>query len=318
MADYPVIPPDTQISFYYRLKELDEIYLSDALSKTIEKLNLSTINNELEASIKNGSLERLAAFGLRGERFFPIPSIIRANPFLLGYYRLLYGISQKTMYNGKHFGKFKQLEEKGIIPSALDPEIEKMCISLIRTGEIMVSGLDTVTLEIIRDLQVLTLGPQLRGGRNTNIGQKANQAVYDFIKELVEPYIVNTSQSLITIKNNSERKIVIRFSSDPDVSITEQVANESLHLVAIEIKGGTDASNIHNRVGEAEKSHQKAKLSGYNHCWTIIRVDREYDKLKKESPTTTQFYHLDKMRETNSEENIKFKNHLSSLLGITI
>jgi hypothetical protein len=32
--------------------------------------------------------------------------------------------------------------------------------------------------------------------------------------------------------------------------------------VAVEIKGGKDYSNIHNRIGEAEKSHQKAKKEG--------------------------------------------------------
>jgi hypothetical protein len=37
-------------------------------------------------------------------------------------------------------------------------------------------------------------------------------------------------------------------------------------LAAIEIKGGRDYSNIHNRIGEAEKSHQKAEKQGYVEC----------------------------------------------------
>ena len=36
-------------------------------------------------------------------------------------------------------------------------------------------------------------------------------------------------------------------------------ASRDRPLVAIEVKAGTDASNIHNRIGEAEKSHLKAR-----------------------------------------------------------
>jgi len=47
--------------------------------------------------------------------------------------------------------------------------------------------------------------------------------------------------------------------------------NEKTHnIVAIEVKGGTDVSNAHNRAGEAEKSHTKAKGKGFRDFWTII------------------------------------------------
>ena len=36
------------------------------------------------------------------------------------------------------------------------------------------------------------------------------------------------------------------------------------------IKGGTDKSNAHNRAGEAEKSHQKARQQDFRECWTLI------------------------------------------------
>ena len=42
--------------------------------------------------------------------------------------------------------------------------------------------------------------------------------------------------------------------------------------IAIEIKGGTDVSNLHNRLGEAEKSHQNARLLGFTQFWTIINL----------------------------------------------
>jgi len=42
--------------------------------------------------------------------------------------------------------------------------------------------------------------------------------------------------------------------------------------ISIEVKGGTDYSNIHNRLGEAEKTHQNAKAAGFTEFWTVITL----------------------------------------------
>ena len=57
-----------------------------------------------------------------------------------------------------------------------------------------------------------------------------------------------------------------------------------------EIKGGKDISNIHNRIGEAEKSHQKARKRGFVECWTMVGVGHtDMDLARKESPSTDRF-----------------------------
>lgn len=91
----------------------------------------------------------------------------------------------------------------------------------------------------------------------------------------------------------------MRFGSDPDVSITQQLKSQQRKLVAIEIKGGTDVSNVWNRLGEAEKSHQTAKHSGFNELWTVLRVDvvtypNMLKKAGEKSPSTTHFFYLDR------------------------
>jgi len=87
--------------------------------------------------------------------------------------------------------------------------------------------------------------------------------------------------------------------------------------VAIEIKGGQDYSNVHNRIGEAEKSHQKAKLDGYAECWTIVGVAAlGMDIARRESPTTDRFYHLDRIADATSAEAVDFRECLLSRLGI--
>ena len=65
------------------------------------------------------------------------------------------------------------------------------------------------------------------------------------------------------------------------------------NVVAIEVKSGTDVSNIHNRIGEAEKSHQKARQRSFTECWTVVNVGRlDMAKARSESPSTDRFYSL--------------------------
>ena len=292
--------------------------MAEALKKTIKELDVKDIDAHLTQYVSPEKLRHVAAFGLRGEVFFPVPCVIEKNPFLLGYYRLLFGLSQKAFYNKGPFGRFKRLEDRGDFTNLQKPHIPALCESLIKTAEALVDGIDELSLSIIHELQLLTLGPQLRGGANTKIGQAATKEVFDLIKGLVAPYIKETTERTIHIINDSKRTVMIEFFSDPDVRITQKLESGVRPLVAMEIKGGTDASNIHNRVGEAEKSHQKAKNLNFFEFWTIIRVDVDPEVVKRESPTTTHFFHIDRITDSSSPEHSQFKDLLAAMMGIRI
>lgn len=118
------------------------------------------------------------------------------------------------------------------------------------------------------------------------------------------------------IKNDSGRIVTIAFSSDPDIEITEKLVNRNRGLISIEIKGGRDYSNIHNRIGEAEKSHQKAKKRGYYEFMTILSVDVDYEILKDESPTTSHFFNIDHLIDKGSNEFMDFRDTLTSIISI--
>jgi hypothetical protein len=92
---FVVLIPDLQISFFNQLKLISGQYLSQALTNTILKLDIECIDTELRNYVPKNSIRKVAGWGLRGERIFPVPCILRSNPFLLGYYRLLFGFSQK-------------------------------------------------------------------------------------------------------------------------------------------------------------------------------------------------------------------------------
>ncbi len=135
---------------------------------------------------------------------------------------------------------------------------------------------------------------------------------------MVRKYIISSTPNSIEIRNDSGRTVRIEFASDPDIVIIEKLPSGERGLISIEIKGGRDISNIHNRIGEAEKSHQKAKKKGYFEFMTILSVEIDYKFLKEESPTTSHFYNLDKIYDNESNEFMKFKDILSSIMSINI
>lgn len=320
MQNDPIRPltPDLQVGFHYRLKTIKDLYFHEALRKTVERVEIRSIDDQLNEYVDRKSLQKLASFGLRGETVFPIPAILSDNPYLIGYYRLLYGFSQKEFYFKGPYGQFKSMEEKGRLTDIANSMLPELCQSLIYAGAYIVKELDFISLDTLHDLQLLTVGPQFRGSMNNTYGQAATQKTFQIIKKIVGPYIQTSSPNSILIVNDSQREVQIKFSSDPDIEIVERLTQRSRGLISIEIKGGRDVSNIHNRIGEAEKSHQKARNRGYFEFMTIISVEVDYKVLKQESPTTTHFFNLDRISENESDEFNSFKDILSSVLSIKV
>jgi hypothetical protein len=317
-AEFRVLKPDLQIAFFYRLQTLRGVYLRDALMRTVGGLQIARLDDELRSYVSGPGLQRVATFGLRGEVVFPVPYLIEANPQLLGYYRLLYGLSQKEFYNAGPFGRFMALEEKGQVSAKVAGLIPALCRSLVATGELLVGGLEMLTLEHIHELQLLTIGPYLRGSENTRIGQDATVEVMAIIKGVVGAAIRQETRRTFRLENASGRTVLITFGSDPDVRIEEAMETGSRPLVSMEIKGGTDVSNIHNRLGEAEKSHQKAKDRGFFEFWTLVRCEVAPEDARRESPTTGHFFHIDRLQDSAHEEFRQFRDRLCSVIGIPI
>ncbi|MDP2807926.1 MAG: XcyI family restriction endonuclease [bacterium] len=315
--------PDLQIDFAVALIQIREAFLQDALLKTIGQLKVSEIDKELNAYADSHGLSKLASKGLRGEIVFATPIVLQKSPKLIGYYRLLLGYSQKEFYTAETgIGSFRVMEEKGILSPSKIKMLPELCEALNKSAEYLINSLSPVSLtrSFMDDLTLLTLGPQLRGGANVKKGARGIVLVFDAIKTIVENHIVSATPQVIEIKNAAGRKVLIEFAADPDIIIRENMSNSGKdyrNVIAIEVKGGTDFSNIHNRIGEAEKSHQKAKQQGYTECWTIVNVDKiDTPMAKKESPSTNRFYLLSSLVSGNGTEYADFKNRIESLTSI--
>ena len=111
----------------------------------------------------------------------------------------------------------------------------------------------------------------------------------------------------------------VTLSHDPDVCIQEEVEDRIHSKVAIEVKGGTDVSNAHNRAGEAEKSHLKAKQKGFKDFWTIIsKTGLDMNKLRQESQTTTEWFDVTEILARNGKDWEEFRQRLAGAVGIPL
>ena len=313
--------PELQIDFSRVLADIRAAYLQDALAATVRNLDVTKIDAELASLVPKPSLAVLASHGLRGELMFPVPGILSDNPRLLGYYRLLYGFSQKLFYTAETgVGRFKSMEKRGTLSARNAADLPDLCQQLVGAGALLLDGIGAkrISRTLLDDLTLLTLGPQLRGGANVKKGIVAIFRVFDVIAEIVDAAVQEKSSSRIDITNAAGRLVLVEFSPDPDIIIREEMRQGHYRkLIAIEVKGGSDFSNIHNRVGEAEKSHQKARAAGYTECWTVVNVDRiDLDLAKQESPTTNRFYRLSDLVGAQGEHYVDFRSRIISLTGI--
>jgi hypothetical protein len=287
----PIKPPavSRQVTFHQLLVAARKTLLMDALSAALGRVDPTKLKAELATYIPRDAQRILAAAGIRDEHVFPTPLILETGPMLVGYYRLLLGIPQKAFYVSETgMSQFKSMEARGVLNPRQKAALPAFCKAMSEGLADLVRQMSpTITPRDVAELPLLTIGAQFQGSNNNTIGKRAILDVFLSIREVVKGYITEEGGRRLTLRNSAGRTVVIALASDPDVRIQEEFGGRLQNKVAIEIKGGTDRSNAHNRAGEAEKSHQKAKAEGFRDFWTIIATKGlDLRKLKSESPTT--------------------------------
>lgn len=285
-------------------------------------VGVSAIDEELRELVPSDALNHVARLGLRGERVFPVPVILEHAPPLIGYYRMLLGLSKKEFGDkGKlGYGPWLTAEERGEIPPRLLMHLPQLCEAFIAPLVELVRAMDTFDDRDLSDLTLLTLGPTLQGGRNNVIGSRASRAVFEALRSLVDDWIVFDSERLVRFETLEGQKFALIEGSDPDVRLDMTSASgEEVPIVAIEIKGGEDASNAHNRAGEAEKSHLKAKIAGYRHCWTIMVMQGiSRTRLQSETPSSKEIFEASEVIERSGTDWERLRRNLADIVKAPI
>jgi hypothetical protein len=289
------------------------------LRSTVAELPQVALKRELAEFVPPEAQKALALAGIRDEEVFPVPSILRRKPTLVGYYRLLLGASQKQFYGSETgLAPFKLMEARGLVNEKADHLLEEFCREMASALATLIEQISPrVTQQDVDELVLLTLGSQFQGANNNRIGKAATAEVLLAVREIVEAHIVRESTNEIVIENSAGRELHIRLGADPDVCFLEKFGEELRPLLAVEIKGGTDRSNAHNRAGEAEKSHQKARALGYPECWTVIaKKGLDPVVLEGDSPTTNLWFDAAHVLAREGEDWDRFKTRLIGIVGI--
>ncbi|MFM9971482.1 MAG: XcyI family restriction endonuclease [Burkholderiales bacterium] len=318
MIHLPSVEPQAQ--FAVLLRDVRSQVLQPALASTVRALDIGVLDRELADRVPAKALGDFAARGLRGELLFATACVIRANPRLIGYYRLVLGFSQKAFYaTGAGTGPFKAAELHGKLSGAAEKLLDALCDGFTAAGVELLASLSAhdETRATLHELSLLTLGAQFRGGRNNQLGEAGSSRVFDLFSEIVSGSIVKVDAGVIEVRNAARRKVLIEFAPDPDIVIRmEMKPGQFRSVIAVEIKAGTDYSNIHNRLGEAEKSHQKARAADFQECWTVINVSLTEREAKKASPSTNRFYQLAELEKRSGAVFEDFRDRVISLTGI--
>lgn len=211
------------------------------------------------------------------------------------------------------------MEESGTMSTNTRLLVPDFCQAMANPLAELVRQIPKLTDRDLHELPLLTFGSQLQGSNNTQIGKTAMKDVFVAIREIVAKYDVATTEKRLTLKNSAGRIVFIDLAHDPDVCVQEQVSDHTHLRVAIEVKGGTDVSNAHNRAGEAEKSHQKAKKRGFPEFWTIIsKQGLELLKLQAESPTTNHWFDVAEVLARKGRDWDGFRQRLAGACGIPV
>jgi len=110
------LSPSRQVIFHQMLVAARETTLMDALSEALGEVDPNLLKKQISHYVPAAAQKRLAACGIRDEHVFPVPGILEQKPTLVGYYRLMLGISQKRFYRkGTAMGPFKSMEARGLL-----------------------------------------------------------------------------------------------------------------------------------------------------------------------------------------------------------
>lgn len=323
-----IIIPSTakQIQTQKILHEYRDRMLGENLKTAVATIDPDVLQLEIAKFVNKDCRMILQGLSIREETMFALPCILDSNPILLGYYRLLMGISEKQFYTSSTgLSIFKSMEHDGKITPNSRQELNNLCYAINSAMENLLRNFNRSTLnQDLSTLPLMTLGVYADGVWRNIIGTQAALHVFGTIKQIVKLScidIITDEDKCLKFKNGVGAVYRVITSSDPDISIFLEEPSEE-KILCIEIKGGQDVANVHNRAGEAEKAHLKASQAGWREKWTVIYLvglqNKQADKLLTESPSTDVWFDINEVCTQSGKTYELFKRALTVKFGIEI
>ena len=192
------------------------------------------------------------------------PEIIKALPISSLYYRGLTGLSIKAAK--EYIGSIENLEKGNSRARINDEKVNKIAQVYNTFICSIIKGSTDWTIDNGKRTIIATLGITLDGIMRNKIGSIAEERIRTLIFEWLKHNNLIVSSHEYTneeadnlpftceLKNN----IIMRFSSEPDISFSKIIGDKEELLAVVEIKGGIDPAGALERYGAATKSFQHA------------------------------------------------------------
>lgn len=314
-------PPERQVYIQDLLERSRRSVLHAAVREAATQVPPGLLRQEMALYAPNLGLQLLQGSGVRDEMVFATPSLLQKVPTTLGYYRLLLGVSQKQFYASQTgLSMFKSMEVSGLLNPRVVSALGDFCFGYNTAITDLLQVIPSGTLALdVEQLPLMSLGALADGSWRNRIGQAATKGVFEALKTVIknQGYGYTDLGDALEVVNSSGRTVTLALAADPDVVIKEEMNGRTFIKAAIEIKGGTDYSNVHNRAGEAEKSHRKAMRRHAQDFWTVISLARaDRAELAAESPTTRQWFDVEEVMSASGPDWLKLVEYTRSAMGI--
>ena len=242
------------------LQKRVDIKVFDTLSKLEIQLDWNPLSNFM---IENEAWEYVVKEKSYDPKLvFCHPEVIKALPSSSLYYRGLTGLSIKAAKD--YIGSIENLEKGNIRARINDKKALKMARVYNTFICSILKGSTDWTLENGKRTIIATLGITLDGIMRNKVGAIAEERiralVHDWLqnKNLIKSYEKDNNLDDLPRLCKLNNDIVMRFSSEPDISFSKITENSEELLAVIEIKGGIDPAGALERYGAATKSFQHA------------------------------------------------------------
>lgn len=314
--------------FYNKLNEYHTYEFPETIQKLIPLENNFDWTEFQKWGITKDAHDQIKKTSLSLIQVFCHPRLLREHPLLVGYYRNVATLSQKSVgyLSGVLPQKFEN--EKGHIPTEEDAlKMAKLFnehISLI-----IENALEGFNDKHLSGMLFASTGSQIDGSWRNAIGTEAEKIVQ---KILVKEAIGKNQITTILLRDNhsgieefSKRSSVkqidnitkyrgftlknkksVLFSSEPDIAILD---TNGKTLAVIEVKGGTDPAGALERYGASKKSFEKSLKDSPKAITVLVAscITPEVEARIKTDKTIAKYYNLTSIL-TKKEDKRKFLN----------
>jgi hypothetical protein len=308
--------------FYRKLIEYKTLGLSPTVKKLIPVSDNYDWSNYTKWGISKTSFEIIKKSKLPIVEVFCHPKILREHPKLIGYYRNIAVLSQKSVgylvaiqTNNYENEKIKEISEKTALALS---KLFNEHISLI-----IDNALQGFEENHIQGLLFASTGAQIDGSWRNAIGKEAEKIVQKILiqqairQKSITTFLLRSGTGLEKYNRLETKKQLSRadefrgfslnnkksvlFSSEPNVSILDK---DGSTITVIEVKGGADPAGALERYGASKKSFEEARRQNKQVITIFVAscITEEVEKRVKSDKIINHYFNL-----TNILTNEKIK-----------